>query len=85
MVGQVPAEGYPAYAKSLAHHFADERTLFVISSNFCHWGKRFQFTHKYNNFEEVEIFKSIEQLDRAGIRQIEAQSLAGFQSYLKDT
>jgi len=85
MVGQVPAEGYPAYAKSLAHHFTDERTLFVISSDFCHWGKRFQFTHKYDNFEEVEIFKSIEQLDRAGMRQIEAHSLPGFQRYLKDT
>jgi len=85
MVGQVPADEYKAYAKSLVHHFKNERTLFVVSSDFCHWGQRFKFTHKYENFEDVEIYKSIEQLDKGGIDQIKAQSLAGFQEYLAAT
>ena len=70
MVGQVPAHEYKAYAKSLVNHFKNERTLFVISSDFCHWGKRFKFTHKYENFQDVEIYKSIEKLDHEGIDKI---------------
>ena len=85
MVGQIPDDDYSKYAQVLVPYFTDDRTLFVISSDFCHWGERFKFTHKYENFDEVEIYKSIEQLDKFGIQQIEMQSLAGFQQYLKDT
>ena len=85
MVGQIPEEDYPKYAEVLVDFFNDERTLFVISSDFCHWGQRFRFTHKYENFEEVEIYKSIEQLDKQGMQLIEMQTLAGFQQYLKET
>jgi len=50
----------------------------VISSDFCHWGDRFRFTHKYDNFTEGEIYKSIEQLDKTGMAHIEAQDLESF-------
>ena len=71
MVGQLPKEDYKLYAQVLKDYFKDEKTLFVISSDFCHWGSRFKFTHKYENFEEVEIYKSIEQLDKQGMGLIE--------------
>ena len=64
MVGYIPENDYSLYAEILVKYFLDEKTLFVISSDFCHWGSRFQFTHKYENFQEVEIYKSIEQLDK---------------------
>ena len=69
----------------LVDYFTDERTLFVISSDFCHWGERFQFTHKFDDFTEGQIYKSIEKLDREGMAQIESQCLAKFQSYLDRT
>ena len=66
-------------------YFEDERTLFVVSSDFCHWGKRFRFTHKFDEFTDEDIYKSIEKLDRQGMTLIEQQDLAGFQSYLSET
>lgn len=41
MVGSldVPTQDY--YAKILVKYFDDPNTIFIISSDFCHWGKRF--------------------------------------------
>lgn len=70
MVGSIPSKKLPDYAKALLPYFLDERTLFVVSSDFCHWGERFDFTHQYP--EEPLIYKSIEKLDRAGMTAIES-------------
>ena len=43
MVGQVPMEKLSAYASELLPLFKDERTLFIVSSDFCHCGERFDF------------------------------------------
>ena len=43
MVGDIPEAKYRAYAEVLLPLFLDERTVFVISSDFCHWGQRFGF------------------------------------------
>ena len=48
MIGQI--KDYPSLAKHLVTYFMDDRTLFVISSDFCHWGSRFDFQHKYENY-----------------------------------
>ena len=76
---------YPEYGRALLPHFMNERVLFVISSDFCHWGSRFRYQHKYENFTEGEIYKSIKQLDEEGMKLIESHSLADFQAYLKET
>ena len=41
MVGDVPENKYKAYAEVLLPLFLDEKTVFVVSSDFCHWGRRF--------------------------------------------
>ena len=41
MVGDIPEAKYAAYAELLLPLFLDERTIFLISSDFCHWGKSF--------------------------------------------
>ena len=33
-----------AYGKVLSPYLDDRRNLFVISSDFCHWGARFRYT-----------------------------------------
>lgn len=45
MVGQVPIEKQQAYAQALLPLFKDDRTLFVVSSDFCHWGANFDYYH----------------------------------------
>ena len=62
MVGDIPESKYAAYAEVLLPLFLDEKTVFVVSSDFCHWGKRFRFTHKFE--DEPIIHNSIERLDR---------------------
>ena len=38
MVGELPKAKYKEYAKALLPLFKDERTVFIVSSDFCHWG-----------------------------------------------
>ena len=32
------------YGRALAPYLADPSNLFIVSSDFCHWGDRFNFT-----------------------------------------
>lgn len=73
----------PKYASALLSYFLDEQTVFIVSSDFCHWGERFDFVHQYP--DETLIYKSIEKLDRDGMGKIESQSTAAFKAYLDDT
>ena len=73
----------PKYANALLPYFLDEQTIFIVSSDFCHWGERFDYVHQYP--DETVIHKSIERLDREGMAKIESQSSAAFQSYLDET
>lgn len=83
MVGDIPKDKYPLYAKELLPLFMDERTLFIVSSDFCHWGDNFDFKHQYK--DEPVIHKSIARLDREGMDKIESQKREVFEKYLKET
>jgi len=69
MVGHVPEHSYPIYGKILARYFNDPSTLFIISTDFCHWGTRFKFTHRFP--DTTTISSSINKLDHLGISLIE--------------
>ena len=83
MVGDIPESKYAAYAEVLLPLFLDDKTVFVVSSDFCHWGQRFRFTHKFD--DEPLIHNSIERLDRQGMQLIEAQNFGEFTRYLDST
>ena len=70
MVGYIPEDKYHLYAELLEPYLRDEKTVFIVSSDFCHWGSRFQFTHKFE--DEPVIHRSIERLDRQGMELIES-------------
>lgn len=53
MVGQIPDDRFDKYAKLFKTYFMDQQTLFIISSDFCHWGKRFNFTLRYQDAEKT--------------------------------
>lgn len=73
MVGKIPKEKQNEFADMLLPLFMDERTLFIISSDFCHWGKRFNY--QYIHGDENSIALSIKALDRLGMDKIEEHKL----------
>ncbi|EFA78335.1 hypothetical protein PPL_08986 [Heterostelium album PN500] len=83
MVGSLSKDTEEQYGKVLAPYFDDPENFFVISSDFCHWGKRFGYTH-YNQ-SAGPIHKSIEELDRTGMSMIETGDPLQFSTYLKET
>ena len=83
MVGKIPNDKYHEYAKLLLPLFKDEKTVFVVSSDFCHWGQRFDYTHQFK--DEPVIHKSIERLDKMGMTLIEAEDFKGFTEYIEET
>lgn len=86
LVGALSTTKEAHYGKLLAPYLADPRNLFVISSDFCHWGSRFSFTSRHcSSTKETPIYKSIEALDRDGMELIEKGDVQGFAEYLKTT
>lgn len=81
MVGALPSQTEALYGGVLAKYMDDPENLFVVSSDFCHWGKRFDYT-PYDE-SHGPIHKSIEALDRMGMELIESRDVEGFTSYLK--
>ena len=45
MVGSTSASTEQAFGTLLAPYIADPENVFVISSDFCHWGLRFRYTY----------------------------------------
>lgn len=41
-----------AYGRLLAKYMDDESNIFIISSDFCHWGSRFSYT--FNDSSKVD-------------------------------
>jgi len=77
LIGEI--SNYKLFSKSIGSLFENDKTLFVISSDFCHWGKRFRYTYLPENlnncvckcepvYDKVKfpINSKIETLDRMG-------------------
>lgn len=81
MVGSLSPSSEAKYGKVLSKYLEDPSNCFVISSDFCHWGSRFRYTH----YDQTagQIFQSIEALDKQGMELIERLDVAGFTNYLK--
>jgi len=81
MVGSLSQEKQATYGKVLAKYLAEEDNLFVVSSDFCHWGARFHY--QFYDKDWGEIHESIERLDEMGMKTIESLDPQAFASYLK--
>lgn len=81
MVGSLNGEREEAYGRIMAKYLLDPETVFVISSDFCHWGSRFQY--QYYDKGWGEIHESIAKLDKMGMDLIETMDPGDFSSYLK--
>ena len=79
MIGQIEkGKSMEQYGRILAPYFLDERTIFIVSTDFCHWGKRFKFTHRFPEESANPICESIRKLDKMGMDYIEKHDLTGF-------
>jgi len=83
MVGEINDKTAQAYAEVLQPYFNQPNTVFLVSSDFCHWGKRFDYT--YYKKEDGQIFQSIAKLDQRAMDIIQSQDGQGFDKYLQET
>ena len=99
LVGSTSRSTDLAFGALLAPYLADPSNVFVISSDFCHWGSRFQYTyylplHSGEGYslggsqkpsKEKAIHTSIGELDQQAIAAIETGSRDTFANNLKET
>ncbi|ORX72299.1 UPF0103-domain-containing protein [Linderina pennispora] len=100
LVGNLSFQKEKYYGEILAPYLDNEENLFVISSDFCHWGSRFRFTY-YRGSEQQRpvklqssdrrrpdgkpIWQSIERLDWDGMEAIVDTDHSAFRQYLEET
>ncbi|KAA8525522.1 hypothetical protein F0562_007377 [Nyssa sinensis] len=82
LVGALNAENEAMYGRMLAKYVDDPNNFFSVSSDFCHWGSRFNYVH-YDK-KHGAIHKSIEALDRMGMEIIETGDPDAFKQYLSE-
>jgi len=81
MVGRVNVEYAKKFAGVMQGFMDDDETFIVISSDFCHWGKRFDFT--YYDDTKGAIHSSIKHLDHLGMQAIETMKTKPFLDYMQ--
>ena len=64
MVGEVSDKMMSEFASVLLPYFKDPSSVFLVSSDFCHWGERFDYQHHAG---KGEIWERIQSLDMQGI------------------
>ncbi len=82
MVGAINAKSEKLYGNLLSEYFDTPGHLFIVSSDFCHWGARFRYT--FYDKSQGQIWNSIEKLDKMGMKLIEKKSAEDFREYLEE-
>lgn len=81
MVGAVPFHDRHRYGATLSPYLDDPETVFVISSDFMHFGHRFGYTRYEESYGPVHA--SIAAIDLLGMQAIESMQADQFESYLR--
>ena len=69
--------------KCLYDLYEDPKTLFVISSDFCHWGRDFDYVYYDKKFKN--IWESTQDLDKQALDIIAEMNSKKFDDYFKRT
>ena len=101
LVGNTSPTKEREYGDLLAPYLEDETSIFIVSSDFCHWGLRFSYTyylptpssgpddgHQLKSRDKPSghpIHESIGQLDHQAIDAIESGSYESFINNLEST
>lgn len=81
LVGSLSTDKEYKYGKIFAKYMMDPSNIFIISSDFCHWGERFSYT--YYDKKCGDIHDSIRNLDKMGMDIIETLDHDAFAAYLR--
>lgn len=84
VVGSIDHKKEQKFGKILSEYVEDEENLFVISSDFCHWGDNFDYKPHDKKIDK-SISGYIKHLDHQGMELIEQQDPQKFVDYLQDT
>jgi hypothetical protein len=88
MCGSLTTQDEIEYGKLLRPILNRPEVLTVISTDFCHWGRRFQYqptSGNSRNRQQMKIHEYIAHLDRHGMDLIASQQPGEFAEYLKTT
>ncbi|KAF2704897.1 UPF0103-domain-containing protein [Pleomassaria siparia CBS 279.74] len=98
MIGNTSASTERKYGALLAPYLSDPANLFIISSDFCHWGSRFRYTYYQppsGSAQQLKagssvprdypIHKSIEAVDYESLDAVETGEHAKFLSQVERT
>ncbi len=87
MVGSVRCAKEEAFGKLLSSVLCDPEIFTVISTDFCHWGKRFGYAPLPSSNLGIpvdKVYEYIQHLDRKGMDIIEMQQPGAFADYLRE-
>ena len=101
LVGSTNPTTEKEYGALLASYVADPTNVFIVSSDFCHWGSRFSYTYylpasttdpsqgmslkSKDRPKDPPIHESIARVDELAMKAIERGQHAGFLATLRDT
>ncbi|KAF2834281.1 UPF0103-domain-containing protein [Patellaria atrata CBS 101060] len=98
LVGNTSRSTEKRYGEILAEYLEDPTSLFIISSDFCHWGSRFRYTYyvpsegpAYNLASSAktprnpQIHESIAKVDHWCMDAVESSSHQAFLRILEET
>jgi AmmeMemoRadiSam system protein B len=82
MVGGIHEEKEKNFGRLLAPVIARMDVSTIVSTDFCHWGRRFRYQP---TAADIPIFEHITNLDRRGMSHIELQEPGAFAKYIRET
>lgn len=86
VVGDLKTENeFKKYADILIDFFLQDDILFIISSDFCHWGPRYSYYYLEEPISNLPIHMSIERMDRKAVGFITQHQSKEFFDYLEAT
>eukprot|EP00760_Papus_ankaliazontas_P032935 PhM_4_TR6088/c0_g1_i1/m.74605/K06990/MEMO1; MEMO1 family protein len=85
VVGSLTPSAESLYANIMKPYVADPENIFVISSDFCHWGSRFRYTYHYEAKTYPKICDAIKAMDHEGMAHIESLDTDAWSQYLNRT
>jgi hypothetical protein len=82
MVGNLSADQEKQFGQKISAYMGDDTNLFIVSSDFCHWGSNFDY---YRQDKSLEAWQSVEKLDKQGMQLIENHDYESYHQYLEET
>mmetsp|Transcript_13091 Transcript_13091/g.13076 ORF Transcript_13091/g.13076 Transcript_13091/m.13076 type:complete len:81 (+) Transcript_13091:77-319(+) len=80
MFGALTFEEEKKFGEILAEYLKDPETLFIVSTDFCHWGANYNF-YPHDKAITEDIQEYVEHLDKQGMDIIETNNGKEFVEY----